>query len=197
MFFIVHYVTVITISAVVVRNHTKRDPIRTMMWIIVLYFLTVLGLISYIFFGQNYRKTKIFSRKALKDLKYLDRLTRQQVLMLRKSEIFEDYPEKTGFKNIMTLLLNNSKALITEINSIEMYHTGTKTFEAIKDALLSAKDHIHMEFYIIEDDKIGNEIKEILIRKAREGVKARVIYDDVGSWGLPQRFIREIRRANG
>ncbi|MDR1593581.1 MAG: cardiolipin synthase [Prevotellaceae bacterium] len=195
-FIIAHYVTVITVSAVMVRNHTKRDPIRTMMWVIVLYFLPVIGLILYIFFGQNYRKTKIFSRKALKDMKYLDRLKRQQILMLRKSEIFEDYPEKTGFKNIMTLLLNNSKAIITERNSIEMYHTGTQTFDAIKEALLSAKDHIHMEFYIIEDDEIGNEIKKILIRKAKEGVKVRVIYDDVGSWSLSRRFIREIRRAN-
>jgi cardiolipin synthase len=192
-----HYVIVIVISAVMVRNHTKRDPIRTMMWIIVLYFLPVIGLVLYIFFGQNYRKTKIFNRKALKDMKYLDRLTRQQVLMLRKSEIFEDYPEKTGFKNIMTLLLNNSKALLTEINSIEMYHTGEETFRSIKKALLSAKDHIHMEFYIIEDDGIGNEIKEILIRKACEGVSVRVIYDDVGSWGLSKRFIREIRAAGG
>jgi cardiolipin synthase len=97
----------------------------------------------------------------------------------------------------MTLLLNNSKAIITEYNSVEMYHTGEQTFEAIKKALLSAKDHIHMEFYIIEDDKIGNEIKDILIRKAREGVNVRVIYDDVGSWGLPKKYIREIRRANG
>jgi cardiolipin synthase len=197
MFMTVHYVTVITISAVIVRNHTKRDPMRTMMWIIVLYFLPVLGLILYVFFGQNYRKTKIFSRKALKDLKYLDRLTRQQILMLRKSEIFEDYPEKAGFKNIMTLLLNNSKAIITEINSIEMYHTGRETFRAIKKALLSARDHIHMEFYIIEDDDIGNEIKEILIRKAIEGVNVRVIYDDVGSWGLSRKFINDIRHARG
>jgi cardiolipin synthase len=197
LFIVIHYVTVITISAVIVRNHTKRDPMRSMMWVIALYFLPVVGLILYIFFGQNYRKTKIFSRKALKDLKYIDSLTRQQILMLRKSEIFEDYPEKTGFKNIMTLLLNNSKALITEINSIELYHTGDETFRAIKKALLSAKDHIHMEFYIIEDDEIGNEIKDILIRKAREGVSVRVIYDDVGSWGLSGRFIRDISRANG
>jgi cardiolipin synthase len=197
MFMTVHYVTVITVSAVMVRNHTKRDPIRTMMWVITLYFLPIAGLILYIFFGQNYRKNKIFSRKALKDMKYIDRLTRQQILMLRKSEIFEDYPEKTGFKNIMTLLLNNSKAIITETNSIEMYHTGEETFKAIKEALLSAKDHIHMEFYIIEDDKIGNEIKEILIRKAKEGVNVRVIYDDVGSWSLSHKYIREIRRANG
>jgi cardiolipin synthase len=197
LFTIVHYVVVIIVSAVIIRNHTKRDPIRTMMWIVVLYFLPVIGLVLYIFFGQNYRKTKIFNRKALKDLKYLDRLTRRQVLMLRKSEIFEDYPEKAGFKNIMTLLLNNSKAIITEHNTVEMYHTGVKTFDAIKKALLSAKDHIHMEFYIIEDDVIGNEIKDILIRKAREGVSVRVIYDDVGSWGLSKRYIREIRRANG
>ncbi|MDR1887526.1 MAG: cardiolipin synthase [Prevotellaceae bacterium] len=197
IFIIAHYVTVIIISAIMVHNHTKRDPMRTMMWVIVLYFLPVIGLILYVFFGQNYRKTKIFSRKALKDLKYLDRLTRQQVLMLRKSEIFEDYPEKAGFKNIMTLLLNNSKAILTEFNTIEMYHTGAKTFEAIKEALLAAKDHIHMEFYIIEDDKIGNEIKEILIRKALDGVAVRVIYDDVGSWGLSKRYVREIRKANG
>jgi cardiolipin synthase len=197
MFMVIHYVTVGTISVVVIRNHTKRDPIRTMMWIIVLYFLPVIGLILYIFFGQNYRKTKIFNRKTLRDLKYLDRLTKQQVLMLRKSEIFEDYPGKTGFKNIMTLLLNNSKAIITEINSIEMYHTGEETFKAIKEALLSAKDHIHMEFYIIEDDKIGNEIKEILIHKAKEGVSVRVIYDDVGSWGLSKKYIKEIRNAKG
>jgi cardiolipin synthase len=197
LFIVVHYVTVIIISAVIVRNHTKRDPMRSMMWVIVLYFLPVAGIILYIFFGQNYRKTKIFSRKALKDQKYLDRLTRQQILMLRKSEIFEDYPEKTGFKNIMTLLLNNSKALITETNSIVMYHTGTETFDAIKKELLAAKDHIHIEFYIIEDDVIGNEIKDILTCKAREGVNVRVIYDDVGSWGLSRRFVREIRRAGG
>jgi cardiolipin synthase len=200
IFMIIHFMTVFIISAIMIHNHTKRDPLRTMMWIIVLYFLPVVGLILYVFFGQNYRKTKIFNRKNLKDMKYLDRLTRQQILMLHKNEIFEiyrDYPEKAGFKNIMTLLLNNSKALITEYNTIETYHTGKETFDAIKKALLSAKNHIHMEFYIIEDDVIGNEIKDILVQKAKEGVDVRVIYDDVGSWSLSGKFIGEIRKVNG
>ena len=196
-FMIVHFVTVFIISVVIIRNHTKRDPLRTMMWVIVLYFLPVAGLILYIFFGQNYRKTKIFNRKSLRDLKYIDRLSRQQILMLRKSEIFDDYPEQAGFKNIMTLLLNNSKALITEYNKIDVYHTGNETFDEIKKALLMAEHHIHMQFYIIEDDCIGNEIKDILIAKAKEGVEVRVLYDDVGSWDLGSKYTKSIKKAGG
>ena len=197
LFMITHFIIVFIISAIIIRNHTKRDPLRTMMWIMVLYFLPVIGLILYVFFGQNYRKSKIFNRKSLKDLKYIDRLSRQQLLMLRKREIFDDYPEKAGFKNIMTLLLNNSKALITEHNKIELYNIGQKTFDAIKEALLAAKDHIHMEFYIIKNDKIGNEIKDILVQKAKEGVDVRVIYDDVGSWSLSRKYKNDIRKAGG
>lgn len=192
-----YFAIILTVSVVLIHNHTKRDPIRTMMWIIVLYFLPVIGLIAYIGIGQNYRKSKMFNRKGLRDLKYIDRMTTQQLLMLRKNEIFEYYPEKSGFKNIMTLLLNNSKALLTEYNHITMYHTGEATFAAMKEALMAATDHIHMEFYIIQNDKIGNEIKDILVAKAKEGVTVRFIYDDVGSWSLPRRFKREIRRAGG
>ena len=195
--FCVHFVITLAVSAVMIHNHTKRDPIRTMMWIIVLYFLPVTGLVLYVFFGQNYRKTKIFNRKTLKDLKYIDRMITQQLLMLRKNEIFEYYPEKSGFKNIMTLLMNNSKALLTEYNKIDLYYNGNDTFDAIKQALLAAEDHIHLQFYIIQDDKIGNEIKDILVAKARQGVVVRVLYDDVGSWSLPRKYKRDIIRAGG
>ncbi|MDR2467017.1 MAG: cardiolipin synthase [Prevotellaceae bacterium] len=192
-----HCLIVLLISAVMIRNHTKRDPLRTMMWVIVLYFLPIIGLILYFFFGQNYRKTKIFNKKTLRDLKYIDRLTKRQVHLLHKKEIFEDYNSKQDVRNIMTLLLNNSKALVSRHNRIETYHTGDATFSAVKTALRSAKSHIHMESYIIEDDLIGNEIKDILVRKALDGIDVRVIYDDVGSWHLSSRYTRDIVRAGG
>ena len=194
---VANYLIAIVISVIMIRNHTKRDPLRTMMWTIVLFLLPVGGTGLYIFFGQNYRKTKIFNKKLFRDLKYIERLARRQVNLLQKKTIFDNYPQHTGFKPIMTLLLNNSKALISEYNSITAYHTGGETFAAIKAALESAQNHIHMEFYIIEDDRLGNEIKDILVRKASEGVDVRVIYDDVGSWSLPRRYRRAIRRAGG
>jgi cardiolipin synthase len=165
------------------------------MWIIVLIFLPSIGLVFYIFFGQNYRKVKIFNRKTLRDLKYIDRMIKQQLYMVRNDEIFEYYPDKSKFKNIITLLLNNSKALLTEYNKINIYHDGKSTFNSIKKALLAANDSIHLEFYIIDNDNIGNEIKDILIRKAKEGVEVRVIYDDVGSWHLPKKYIKELKNA--
>lgn len=179
----------------VVMIHNKRDPIRTTMWIIVLIFIPIVGLIFYIFFGQNYRKTKIFNRKTLKDLKYIDRMIKQQLHMVRNDEVFEYYPDKVKFKNIITLLLNNSKALLTEYNNIEVYNGGREAFEGIKKALLEATDSIHLEFYIINNDKIGNEIKDILLQKAQEGVEVRIIYDDVGSWSLSKKYINELKRA--
>ncbi|KAB2866238.1 MAG: cardiolipin synthase, partial [Bacteroidales bacterium] len=54
---------------------------------------------------------------------------------------------------------------------------------------------IHIEFYIINNDKIGNRIKNILITKAKEGVKVRLLFDDVGSWSLPKKYINELREA--
>jgi len=51
-----------------------------------------------------------------------------------------------------------------------------------------AKQHIHLQSYIIEDDITGNRFKNLLLKKASEGVEVRVIYDDVGCWYLPATF---------
>ena len=97
--------------------------------------------------------------------------------LLLRSEITEN-------RDIITLLLNSNKALLTNHNRIRVLNNGTVTFDEIKAALRGARSSIHLEYYIIEDDPLGREIAEILIGKAREGVEVRLIYDDVGSWGL-------------
>ncbi len=58
-----------------------------------------------------------------------------------------------------------------------------------------ATKHIHMEFYIFEDDAIGRLVRDVLMEKARAGVEVRVIYDDVGCWHVPNRFFEEMREA--
>ena len=92
-------------------------------------------------------------------------------------------------------ITNVNKALLTNHNRIRVLNNGTVTFDEIKAALRGARSSIHLEYYIIEDDPLGREIAEILIGKAREGVEVRLIYDDVGSWGLSRRYIRHLRNA--
>ena len=95
----------------------------------------------------------------------------------------------------MKLLIKNSRSRLTENNKVEVLNNGKETFDSIIEALNNAQDHIHLEYYIIEDDEIGNRIKDILIKKAKEGIKIRLIYDDVGSWGLGHDFILDLIEA--
>ena len=80
-------------------------------------------------------------------------------------------------------------------NSVSLLHNGSNAFTALIAALQHAVRSIHMEYYIIRDDRIGRTIAEILIRKARVGLEVRVIYDAVGSWRLSRTTLRRMHDA--
>ena len=188
----IYLVTVLSTAVMVI--HEKRDPAKTSIWVLILILLPIIGLIFYIFFGQNHRKEKIFSRKGLRDLQQIEQMSRSQLKDIIADK-YIGFPSIADNIGIITLLLNNSKALLTLYNSVDILQTGKKTFESILKAIDDAKSSIHLEFYIIENDEIGNLIKDKLVVKAKEGVEVRLIYDDVGSWSLPKRFIKELVNA--
>ncbi len=72
---------------------------------------------------------------------------------------------------------------------------GDETFHHIIRELKRARHHIHMEYYIVRDDHIGQTIKDILIEKAKQGVKVRFLFDSVGSWKLSKKYIADLRNA--
>lgn len=181
----------VTIAVII---HDKRDPVKALSWIIVISLLPVVGFVLYIVFGRNHRKQKIFNRKELHDLEQIDALSRQQIYEINNAAIFHK-TEISDNRDIITLLLNSNKALLTIHNEVMVLNDGKETFDEIRRSLLNAKSSIHMEYYIIEDDPLGREIADILIEKALAGVEVRVIYDDVGSWGLSRKFTKRLRRA--
>lgn len=74
------------------------------------------------------------------------------------------------------------------------YSPGEKFFEALKESLRSAKHFIFLEYFIIEEGKMWNEILEILQKKVKEGVEIRVLYDDIGcSLVLPLKYDERLR----
>lgn len=179
---------------VLLMIYRRRDPVKTMSWTLVLLLIPFIGIILYIFFGQNYRKEKIFNRKAVQAIKIVDDASKRQVIRILKNQIPFTDSELTDYKNIVTLLLNNSKTTISKNNNINIYFNGTDMFASLKKAILEAKNHIHIQFYILEPDKIGTEIRDLLIKKAQEGVEIRVLYDDVGSWSLSSRHTKPLRK---
>lgn len=189
---IVYFLTVIFIAVLIILEN--RNPVKTISWILVLVLLPFIGFVIYLFFGQEYRKTKMYSRKGLKDLEKLRKLTLVQLDNLPKNQ-FQISDRLYTKKRLINLLLSNSNAILTNNNEVKVLRNGKETFPEIFNAIEKARHHIHLEYYIVEDDSIGNQLRELLIKKAREGVEVRFIYDDVGSWELKRRFIRSMREA--
>ena len=187
-----YILTVISVIINVILEN--RNPVRTLAWIIVLVAVPFIGFLFYLYFGINYRKIKMFSMKGLGDMKWLQYMSEDQKQLIKKSE-FLHKRETVEVRKLMTLLLNNSKALLTRFNKVEILNNGEETFPAIFEALQNAKRFIHLEYYIIEMGRLTSRLKELLIEKAKAGVEVRVIYDDVGSWGLTRDFLRELRNA--
>ncbi len=187
-----YFLTLISVIFNVILEN--RNPVRTLAWIIVMVAIPLVGFLFYLYFGVNYRKIKMFSRKGLGDMKWLQYMSEDQKQLIKKSEYLQRR-DTVAVRKLMTLLLNNSKALLTRYNQVEVLNNGMETFPALFKALGEARKFIHLEYYIMDEGRLLTELKKILLDKAAEGVEIRIIYDDVGSWSLSKSFIRELRAA--
>lgn len=164
----------------------NRQPAKTIAWVLVLLFVPVVGIVLYIFFGQNTRKMKLISGRSLDQLSKRSMLEFVEQRNLRMPEYFS---------SLVRLFTNQSLALPFKDNAVEFYTDGYQFFPALLQAIKSATNHIHLDTYIIADDPLGRLVSDALIAKAREGVEVRLIYDDVGCWRVPERFFDRMRQA--
>lgn len=183
--FIVLYVAVI-VGIMLTVLMDNRQPAKTIAWVLVLLFVPVVGIVLYIFFGQNTRKMKLISGRSLDQLSKRSMLEFVEQRNLRMPEYFS---------SLVRLFTNQSLALPFKDNAVEFYTDGYQFFPALLQAIKGATNHIHLDTYIIADDPLGRLVSDALIAKAREGVEVRLIYDDVGCWRVPERFFDRMRQA--
>ena len=172
-----------TMVAVLMDN---RQPVKTMAWLLVLWFLPFVGIILYFFFGQNTRKQRLISQRSM------DQLTKRSMLEFAEQQDLH-LPESQ--RPLMRLFANQNFSLPFRDNVVDIYTDGYEFFPALLAAINDARDHIHLDTYIIEDDPLGNLIADALIDRARQGVEVRLIYDDVGCWDVKSRFFDRMREA--
>ena len=164
----------------------NRQPAKTIAWVLVLLFVPVVGIVLYIFFGQNTRKMKLISGRSLDQLSKRSMLEFVEQRNLRMPEYFS---------SLVRLFTNQSLSLPFKDNAVEFYTDGYQFFPALLQAIKGATNHIHLDTYIFADDPLGRLVSDALIAKAREGVEVRLIYDDVGCWRVPERFFDRMRQA--
>ncbi|MFD2586920.1 cardiolipin synthase [Croceitalea marina] len=174
----INYVLVIIFSILILLKN--KNPVKTLSYIFALAIFPFLGLLVYYLFGQDYRKSKIFEKKYILDNNSIKQWRKKFHLDAEEREDFEEeYGE--GIAKIYELLRNNERAVLSFDNDLELLTNGEEKFKKLKADLTNAKNHIHLEYFVLVDDELGLKIIDLLCKKAEEGVKVRLIYDDVGS----------------
>jgi len=167
---------------------------KTLAYVLLAIFIPVAGMLFYFTFGINYRKRLIYSKKLIKDEAKLIELN-QRIISYSRKNLKRNAKEVGNGESMVNLLMNDSLSPLTDGNYVKVLINGEKKFPEVIETLKSARHHIHLEYYIYEDDHIGNQIKDILIEKASQGVHVRFIYDDFGSRSIRRKLVKELRKA--
>jgi cardiolipin synthase len=80
-------------------------------------------------------------------------------------------------------------------NSVDLLIDGEATFASIFDGIDSANDYLLVQFFIVKDDSLGRELQSKMIATAQRGVRVFFLYDEIGSYKLPRRYLNELREA--
>ena len=182
LIFVIHQI--IAIMAIIHVVMDNRQPAKTMAWAMVIYFVPFIGVLAYLIFGVNTRRERMMSQRSM------DQLTKRSMLEFVEQHDLQ-LPE--AHRAIIDLFVNQSFSLPFNHNRMDVLCDGSEFFPALLRDIAAAKSHVHVDVYIFEDDSLGRAISDALIAKAREGVEVRVIYDDVGCWGVGNRFFERMR----
>lgn len=175
---VINYILVVIVAFIIVLKNI--NPTKTLSYIIVLVFFPFLGLVVYYLFGQEYRKDKIFNRKHILNQNIIKNVnskleTEKGEIQALKDDLLDDRIK------LVKLLYSNEKSPLTTFNNVRLIKNGENKFKLLLEDLKNAKNHIHLEYYIFRDDKIGMQIIDILCEKALSGVSVKLSIDDVGS----------------
>jgi cardiolipin synthase len=185
------------ITAFIILLDESKSSESTIAWLLLIFIFQWLGVILYILIGINWKSGKIVQQRP-EDIfgKYLKTALERQEYYL-KSALNENRKEMNNITiKPLRLLLNGNNSILTLNNRVQLYFDGKTAFDNLLKDLNKAKQSIHMEFYIWRSDVLGEKIKEILIKKASEGVEIKLIFDGLGSFRkISFQYRRELREA--
>lgn len=163
-------------------------PSKSLSWVLITFFFPFVGVFGFILFGINRRKIKFFELKETKKRK-----KHIKESFKNKGDANLDILDNIKQKKISQLIYANTNCSVENDNEVVLLKNGKETFIALNKALKQAKNFIHLQYYMIEDGQVLNEIIEILEQKIKENIEVRFIYDTFGSYKLSKKSKRKLK----
>lgn len=183
LFLYEHLLIINCILSVVIIFFQRKNPTSVWTWLLLLYFIPILGFILYLLIGGDMHKRKMFRTKEVED--QIHEAIRSQETSIRTKTLQEEYPSLKKYSDLVYYNLESAGSMLTDNNRIRIFTDGNEKFDALLEDMRKAKKSIHIQYYIIKDDVLFARIKEVLCEKAEAGVEVRILYDGMGG-----RFVR-------
>lgn len=189
---VVYFFNLIAIVVMIFRE--RRKPQSILVWSLAFYALPIVAFIFYIFIGRGptLSKKKKYLGKVLADEKYYQILEESYSHL---EGIAADLSNDTRDFIKFCTRYNNSPCLV--FNDMEVFTDINMQYERMLCDIKNAKQYVNVLYFIYKDSKIGRRLRDLLVKKAKEGVIVRVLVDDFGTWRTGTKFFRPIQEAGG
>lgn len=182
--------------AIFVIFRERKDASSTWAWLLILFFIPGLGFLLYLLFGQNLSRNHMFQWKDQSKIGKKAMVLNQEEKLKNGTFPFSNQPSK-NHKDLVYMHLKSNHSLLSENNDVMLFTDGQEKFANLIKDIQAAEHFIHLQYYIIKNDVLGNKIIKELTKKAKSGVKVRVLYDELGSRGLSKKFFTQLKQAGG
>lgn len=173
-----------------------KIPTATLAWVLLLILLPGVGFIIYMLFAQSFSRNKMYKMKVVEKKKYGDYLNKQ-ISEFKDGKLLEGDANSFPHKYLIGFNLCNNGSYYSENNDITIFIDGNEKFKELFRCMNNAKSHIHVFYYIIKNDSLGQKLLNALTEKAKEGIEVRLLYDSLGSRELKKRDIQPLLDAGG
>ncbi len=167
----------------------KEQPSSTVAWAMVIVLVPYLGGLLFLAFGIN----RVDRRARLKA--EADRVVERQLPAVILAQILPDELDDPLSRTLARVASRAGRTRLTGGNAVVVALDVNRAFGLLEQAIADARETLHLEYYIWQRDKTGTRLRDLVVRKAREGVKVRFLFDGVGSLHLNNRFLRPMRDA--
>lgn len=181
---------ILTIPSVLLKR--KGASRAALSWILLLFFLPIVGILLWWLIGRRHMRKRRDRRKEAVEAVSAD-------LVELRSELPPAPIPELALLPIQHLPPELADFVLppTGGNSVEILIDAAEAYPAMEKAIEEARDHVHFLFYIWQKDKVGERFRDLLIEKAKQGVEVRALYDSLGSWVLTTRFLKPLKEAGG
>ena len=180
-----------SIIAIVTLVNKKQSPSFRIAWISIVLLLPISGFVLYYLWGREGGKKKQLDEHILRQISY------GQNFLIQDGKIAEEYVEKHPVAGRMVKYMISEGFPLTAGNDVKYYPMGEDAFEDIIEALEQAKEYIFIDFFIVAEGALWDQIHKILKRKLEEGVEVKFLYDDFGAAIRTQKFFKQILEHEG